>query len=640
MPDPLNPLAADLLEKLIVGSINKIPELHAKYKNSNLFGRMTNAYCEKVIRDVGSIKILGMNKAVPLQDLYVNVNIIDKVSKRQIISVDVLEEQFQKDQSGFGKVIEKSLGMSVIRDNQCVSVLGRPGSGKTTFLKYIAVSCVNNKHNINKIPIFISLKNMDRETISLNKKVNEIFRECGFDSPDKAVDKMLEDGVFIFLFDGLDEVSENESLVIREVENLIKKYPQCKYVISCRTAAYTYVFDQFLDVEISEFESQQVNAFVIKWFSEKPEMGRRCIAEIFSDDNKSIKHLTGSPLLLTLLCIAYEDGMAFPKSRRELYDEAIDALLKKWDKSRGIARREVYKELTVPKKRALLRHVAYHTFKDNKYFFQSFIAVKLIENFVERIGTGIQDSEMEAKYILEDIEALHGIIVERAKHIHSFSHLTFQEYFTAAYICENTEINRRHSLIREHLLEDRWREVFLLVTSMLDSADVFLVEIRKAIAILVRRGTVTTFLSMVAKAVNPSVSYPLPVSRAIALNCIISGVPSHNMRRSLNFGSNWLEKISEALVSRVLNIYAHEFKEELATAEINVLDLGAFRSREELEGIRTYFLRLTDEEEKSLAIYLKASKLLIDCMSVDCMASRSTKKGIIEQFLLEAEMVN
>ena len=74
---------------------------------------------------------------------------------------------------------------------------------------------------------------------------------------------------------------------------------------------------------------------------------------------------------------------------------------------------------------------------------------------------------------MKSIEAQHGLLIERARGIYSFSHLTFQEYFTARQIkekCSNEALNS----LSIHVTEKRWREVFLLVVEMLPSAEALL----------------------------------------------------------------------------------------------------------------------------------------------------------------------
>jgi predicted NACHT family NTPase len=72
--------------------------------------------------------------------------------------------------------------------------------------------------------------------------------------------------------------------------------------------------------------------------------------------------------------------------------------------------------------------------------------------------------------VLKSIEAQHGLLVERARGIYSFSHLTFQEYFTARYFVESSDPQALENL-SSHITEKRWREVFLLTTEMLPNAE-------------------------------------------------------------------------------------------------------------------------------------------------------------------------
>ncbi|NEQ88152.1 MAG: histidine kinase, partial [Moorea sp. SIO2I5] len=77
----------------------------------------------------------------------------------------------------------------------------------------------------------------------------------------------------------------------------------------------------------------------------------------------------------------------------------------------------------------------------------------------------------------------HGLLVERARRIYSFSHLTFQEYFTARAIVIGTGMSL--SQLVQHLQDKRWREVFLLTAQMLPDADELLLLIKQQVNRLV-----------------------------------------------------------------------------------------------------------------------------------------------------------
>jgi predicted NACHT family NTPase len=74
---------------------------------------------------------------------------------------------------------------------------------------------------------------------------------------------------------------------------------------------------------------------------------------------------------------------------------------------------------------------------------------------------------IDSAVVLKSIQAQHGLLVERARGIYSFSHLTFQEYFTAREIVATNQIN----FLVARINEKPWREVFLLTFGMIRSAD-------------------------------------------------------------------------------------------------------------------------------------------------------------------------
>lgn len=71
---------------------------------------------------------------------------------------------------------------------------------------------------------------------------------------------------------------------------------------------------------------------------------------------------------------------------------------------------------------------------------------------------------LDSEQVLNAIEVQQGILVERARNTYSFSHLTFQEYLTAQHIVDNQQIEW---LVQQHLTDNHWREVFLLVAGLM-----------------------------------------------------------------------------------------------------------------------------------------------------------------------------
>jgi predicted NACHT family NTPase len=76
--------------------------------------------------------------------------------------------------------------------------------------------------------------------------------------------------------------------------------------------------------------------------------------------------------------------------------------------------------------------------------------------------------------VLKAIEAQHGLLIERARGIFSFSYLAFQEYLTARKIVATHNLRALEQALGglvEHITDPHWHEVFLLTAAMLRSAD-------------------------------------------------------------------------------------------------------------------------------------------------------------------------
>ncbi len=141
--------------------------------------------------------------------------------------------------------------------------------------------------------------------------------------------------------------------------------------------------------------------------------------------------------------------------------------MKQWDRFREIPRD--YQQLSVSDKQKLLSYLAFRKFEqpDNFILFEQ----NEIQRYIAE-HLGIEAEESEA--VLKVIEAHHGLLIERAKSIWSFSHLTFQEYFAGKHIVDNLTPEAAFQALANHITEPRWREVFLLVVEMLTNADSFL----------------------------------------------------------------------------------------------------------------------------------------------------------------------
>lgn len=443
--------------------------------------------CRNLLKDYSTIRVLGKPDPVPLEGIFTDVYILDRLTARLRYDMDELRQHGHDRDDLRRSPQDRIPGLDLVRKGQNLFLLGKPGAGKTTFLKYIALQAARGE--LRRTPIFVSLKEWSMARLdALMPFLVQQFAQCGLPDAEGFIDLLLNTGSVVVLFDGLDEVNQEDDerrRLTRLLQGFARKYRHSQCLITCRIAASEYQFEGFQDVEIADFTPSQVTTFARKWFAGQPEKGDKFLAELAKAEHEGLRELCSLPLLLAMLCLAFDESMSFPPRRAELYEDAVEALLRKWDTSRSIQRDEIYRGLSHKRKQQLLMHLAAQSFEEGEYFIPRRTLERRITEYLVRLPDAPPADEIDANIILRAMEAQHGLLVERAKDVYSFSHLTFQEYFTARYIVEN-EV--RHTLLglTNHVTEDRWREVFLLTASLLAEADDLISLMRSAIDRLVR----------------------------------------------------------------------------------------------------------------------------------------------------------
>jgi hypothetical protein len=425
-------------------------------------------YAQNYTERHGILKVLGMREPVELESVYTAVQFLDNRAIRSFESVETLEEVYRqaKQRSFQSEDCQKQEGLNVANDKQYLMVLGGPGAGKSTFLQRMGLEALKGKQGKFQhacIPVFIELKKFNTGEINIDKEIAEEFRICGFPSHEEFTAKALEQGKLLILLDGLDEVpTERMNEAIRQIHNFVDLHDQNRFITSCRVAAYRHNFRRFTDVAMADFDDAQIEKFITNWFRSEPQTGQDCWQKLNNEEHQSAKELTQTPLLLTLVCLLYQRSRKLPTNRATLYERALRVLLEEWAAEKGIPHEDLYKGLDTKRKEMMLSEIAHEAFQKNRLFLPRREITDQIEQLLKEM---LPDEKFIAgTAVLKSIEVQHGVLVERAEEIYSFSHLTLQEYLTAQYIDDHRQIEM---LVTKHLTDARWREVFLLVAGLM-----------------------------------------------------------------------------------------------------------------------------------------------------------------------------
>jgi hypothetical protein len=468
----------DLVVKPISEVLNKRLDEPFKQLIFNAFSKYVENYNDRH----GILKVLGMPEPVKLEDVYTSVQFLGQHGLWRFDPLRLEEAYRQTERRRFQyERCKKQDDLEVANAKQYLMVLGQPGAGKSTFLKRIGLEALKGKQGSYQhecVPVFLELKRFTTGEVDIEKAIAAEFDTCGFPNPLSETQKLLEKGKLLILLDGLDEVPTQQlDHAISKIQDFADKYKQNRFIASCRTAAYQSRFRQFIDVFMADFDDDQIQQFITNWFRSEEDRqtgtAQSCWKLLQQPVHSATKELAQTPLLLTLLCLVFDDSQNFPEKRAELYKQALDVLLAKWAAEKRIQRDPIYKDLTLTLEMMMLGEIAYNGFRMDRLFFSQREVVDQIRTFLSSNLNA--PKHLDGEVILQAIQVQQGILVERAKDVFSFSHLTLQEYLSAQHIADHNLIKQ---LVYKHLTDRRWREVFLLVAGVLrPSADDLLLQI-------------------------------------------------------------------------------------------------------------------------------------------------------------------
>jgi hypothetical protein len=400
------------------------------------------------------------------------------------------------DRIGLGKERKRVSGLEVLAKNTNLMVVGKPGSGKTTYLQRVVTECNGGNLQAHRIPVLIKLREFVEDGREVAYSLERYLERC-WRLSDAETQLVLDRGRALVLLDGLDEVTgEDGKRIAKEIKRFARAYPQVQVVVTCRTQSQESRFERFDYVEVAEFNEPQVRAFAEHWFmtvmgneSAGLTKAREFLGLLFLEENKPIRELAITPILLSLTCAVFHQTGKFYSKRSKLYEEGLELLLEQWDKSREIERDEIYRDLSVERKLELLSYLAVKKFEQPQYVL--FEQAEIEGYIAEFLGIGQRNSRV----VLRAIEAQHGLLIERATKVWSFSHLTFQEYLVVKWIVDRADwLN-----LMKYKTDQHWREVFLLATDLPQQADFLLSLMKETIDAQVKDDKLQAFLTWVDK---------------------------------------------------------------------------------------------------------------------------------------------
>lgn len=398
-------------------------------------------------------------------------------------------------------------------------VLGDPGSGKSTLVRYILLALARgeSQDRLGLAPIWLPIffpvaafaaarAQPGRGDLAPLSYLREYYQ--GLSQPDYGplFERALGLGSALLLFDGLDEVREDRQAVIHCLEAFIREWdgPGNRFIATSRIVGYA---DAPLDptlfavVAIQPLTDPQIAHFIERWsraYLSRPAAGapadgdllaelvqqagdaeyERQVAQqraalqaaVFADPR--VSELARIPLLLTILVLIHHQGARLPDRRVDLYRLCVKALAETWNRTRSLTGKpiavalgsELIDERFVVN---LLGPVALHIHSQQPggLVDQTDLEIWIGDVIQSTEGLPPRRAYQMAKRFVELMRRDTGLLQERGYRRFSFLHLTFEEYLAARGLLESVAVNEPDALFHAYCVDPRWREVLRLAVA-------------------------------------------------------------------------------------------------------------------------------------------------------------------------------
>ncbi|MFZ2360977.1 MAG: NACHT domain-containing protein [Anaerolineae bacterium] len=374
---------------------------------------------------------------------------------------------------------------------QRLMVVGAAGSGKSTFVQWLAVRAAQQDFppalaDWNRlVPFFIRLRDYQGEGFPSPAHFADKITLMGKDEmPDGWAREVLQRGDGLVLIDGVDEMRRDDREGLLEaLTELARLYPLSRFVVTSRPPAVDELAwpawqnwlreADFAESWLADMHPPQIEAFVRRWHDalEKVTTGaddRRTVGQNRDGAIKllqrepALRRLAATPLLCAMICALYQrQGDHIAPQRLELYRNCVDMLL--WERDRRHPRRKVpaladYHEFKKDQLLRLLSHLAYWMMDEGASAVSRERVAAQFEMYLPHLGLDPALSEGAYEYFDERA----SMWDQPSAGMVEFRHRTFQEYLAAGWAMQQDKVGA----LAGRASNPTWRETIVLAAGL------------------------------------------------------------------------------------------------------------------------------------------------------------------------------
>jgi len=323
----------------------------------------------------------------------------------------------------------------IFSETNFISVIGNAGSGKSMLMKHLFLTSVKQ---VFQIPIVIELRNLNHYEGSFFNYIKETITNKKLAPSNKILGQILENGNFLFLLDGYDEIySENKEKLSNAIEEFTDKYNKNLFILTSRPGANAESFPRFECCFVKPLSNIQIKEFTLKQLNKVDEgkLAEKIIEVIQKPENKEYNSYLSSPLLLSMFILTFNSYPELPKSKSKFYWNVYDTLCTKHDTftKHGGYQHERVSSLQNEEISKILEWFSYISLFEGNYNFDSEYLNSKLKNIIDKLSLTCQIENL----IHDLVVAISIIIIDGLEY--KFPHKSLQEYFTAKLISSQSK---------------------------------------------------------------------------------------------------------------------------------------------------------------------------------------------------------
>lgn len=329
------------------------------------------------------------------------------------------------------KIVVGNEFIRLIEKNKRIIVTGSAGCGKSTFCKSIFIELIEKP--IGVFPVFIELRHLNNITDKslYGYILNEMISiNPNFDK--KQLDYALKLGKVLIILDGFDEVdNDHRHIIEQEILNLSNNNNGIRLLISSRFDSRFSSWNEFYDYKIQSLDKAKALKLIDKLEYDE-NIKKKFIVELDTKLFETHESFASNPLLLTLMLLTYEQIAEIPNKIHLFYEQAFLTLYNKHDSFKSLYKRNILSKLSIDDFKKVLEVFCLYSYCERSYYFK----YDEIKKYLER-SINVSNIDVKANDFLSDL--LDAVcILQRDGLGFTFTHRSFQEYFTASFLVNKT----------------------------------------------------------------------------------------------------------------------------------------------------------------------------------------------------------